>query len=94
MQVTVAECSLAHGFLDSIATRGGRLLPAACGGRELSGFPAAKRRGLRHDAPEGFACELIGDPVTSNANVDIPQDVADSARLTPAELKIEIALSL
>lgn len=32
--------------------------------------------------------------MTSNANVEIPQDVLDSARLTTAELKVEIALSL
>lgn len=32
--------------------------------------------------------------MTSNANVQIPQDVLDSARLTPAEVKVEIAISL
>lgn len=32
--------------------------------------------------------------MTRNANVQIPQDVLDSARLTPAEVKVEIAISL
>ena len=33
-------------------------------------------------------------PVTSTAHIDIPQDVLDSARLTPDQLLIELAVHL